>query len=400
MPNRHTTLTSLFTDIAGAIRSKTGDSAEIKADDFDTAIQNIPTGGEPTPTSDDYLYFECVELTDGYSYSSFQTIFNSFDNNNIEKPRVQYSTDKINWIDTENYKTFELNLNQRLYFRNLSNYLSVSSSIYFQFSASSIRGKLKVGGRLGSMLNDVNTNTKSASYAYSRLFSGNINLVYSDELILVTTINNGSFFRMFDSCSNLLTTPTLPYYEIIPSGAYEAMFYGCKKIVTAPNISCKFLGPTALGNMFCDCTSLINAPTIEVECITDSTALSYMFKNCKSLVIPPALPNIFNSYNYSCYQYMFQNCTSLTHVPALPSTKLLSNCYNSMFDGCTSLKVYAEPGEGHNKAWNIPGNGPIQGNTVYQTNMFRNVQTDSVPAKFPGTAGTQFTYYTEFDPVQ
>ena len=45
MPNRHTTLTSLFTDIAGAIRSKTGDSAEIKADDFDTAIKAIPTGG-------------------------------------------------------------------------------------------------------------------------------------------------------------------------------------------------------------------------------------------------------------------------------------------------------------------------------------------------------------------
>ena len=45
MPNRHTTLTSLFTDIAGAIRSKTGDTASIKADDFDTAIEAIPTGG-------------------------------------------------------------------------------------------------------------------------------------------------------------------------------------------------------------------------------------------------------------------------------------------------------------------------------------------------------------------
>lgn len=46
MPNRHTTLTSLFTDIAGAIRSKTGDSAKIRADDFDTAIEAIPSGGE------------------------------------------------------------------------------------------------------------------------------------------------------------------------------------------------------------------------------------------------------------------------------------------------------------------------------------------------------------------
>lgn len=45
MPNRHTTLTSLFTDVADAIRAKTGDTADIKADDFDTAIAAIPSGG-------------------------------------------------------------------------------------------------------------------------------------------------------------------------------------------------------------------------------------------------------------------------------------------------------------------------------------------------------------------
>lgn len=399
MPNRHTTLTSLFTDIAGAIRSKTGETAEIKADDFDTAIEAIPTGGEPVE-SDDYLYFECVELTPGYSYSSFQTVFNSFDNNNLEKPRIQYSKDKINWIDTVNYKTFELNLNEKVYFRNLSNYLSISSNVYFSFSASSIRGKLKVGGRLGSMLNDVNTNTKSESYSYLKLFSGNINLVYSDELKLVTTLNNNSFSRMFDSCSNLVTAPTLPYYETISNSAFEGMFYGCESLVTAPNISCKFALQSSCSNMFSYCTSLINAPTIEIENMVESTTLAYMFKNCTSLKIPPALPHTFNSYNYTCYQYMFQNCTSLTHVPALPSKRILSNCYAYMFDGCTSLKVYAEPGEGHMKAWNIPANGPIEVNTSSQTNMFRGVQTDSVPATWPGTAGNQFTYYTEFDPIQ
>ena len=52
MPNRHTTLTSLFTDIAGAIRSKTGDTASLKADDFDTAIEAIPTGGGGGYTAD------------------------------------------------------------------------------------------------------------------------------------------------------------------------------------------------------------------------------------------------------------------------------------------------------------------------------------------------------------
>lgn len=41
----HTTLTSLFTDIADAIRAKTGSSAAIVADDFPTEIASIPSGG-------------------------------------------------------------------------------------------------------------------------------------------------------------------------------------------------------------------------------------------------------------------------------------------------------------------------------------------------------------------
>lgn len=45
MPNSHSTLTSLFSDIADAIRAKTGDLGTIVADNFPTAIAAIPTGG-------------------------------------------------------------------------------------------------------------------------------------------------------------------------------------------------------------------------------------------------------------------------------------------------------------------------------------------------------------------
>lgn len=62
MPNRHETLTSLFSDIANSIRAKTGDTAEIKADDFDTAISAIPTGGGGG--SDDYFWIENLDTTD------------------------------------------------------------------------------------------------------------------------------------------------------------------------------------------------------------------------------------------------------------------------------------------------------------------------------------------------
>lgn len=53
----HTSLTSLFSDTADAIRAKTGSSASIVADDFPTAIAAIPAGleyetGTYTPASD------------------------------------------------------------------------------------------------------------------------------------------------------------------------------------------------------------------------------------------------------------------------------------------------------------------------------------------------------------
>ena len=45
MSNTHETLTSLFTDIADAIRSKTGSEESIKADDFPSAIEGMEVGG-------------------------------------------------------------------------------------------------------------------------------------------------------------------------------------------------------------------------------------------------------------------------------------------------------------------------------------------------------------------
>lgn len=88
MPNRHTTLTSLFTDIAGAIRSKTGDSAEIKADNFDTAIEAIPTGGGGGYTTEQLLGIDPIDsLTyDGTTLSSYSLYGKTI--NNLSLPNL------------------------------------------------------------------------------------------------------------------------------------------------------------------------------------------------------------------------------------------------------------------------------------------------------------------------
>ena len=53
MPLTHNSLTSLFSDIADAIRAKTGGSSQIVADDFPTAIASISGGGGGTVTITD-----------------------------------------------------------------------------------------------------------------------------------------------------------------------------------------------------------------------------------------------------------------------------------------------------------------------------------------------------------
>lgn len=56
MANTHETLTSLFTDIADAIRTKTGGTESIVADNFPTAIEGISVGvdtSDATATSSD-----------------------------------------------------------------------------------------------------------------------------------------------------------------------------------------------------------------------------------------------------------------------------------------------------------------------------------------------------------
>lgn len=88
MPNKHETLTSLFTDIAGAIRRKTGDSAEIKADDFDTAIQNIPTGGSGEFTTNQLLGIDPIDSLsyDGTTIPEYALYKKSI--NNISLPNL------------------------------------------------------------------------------------------------------------------------------------------------------------------------------------------------------------------------------------------------------------------------------------------------------------------------
>lgn len=74
MANNHTTLTALFTAIANAIRSKTGKSAEIVADNFPSAISGIVTPVLQSKTVSPSTSPQTIKPDTGYNGLSAVTV--------------------------------------------------------------------------------------------------------------------------------------------------------------------------------------------------------------------------------------------------------------------------------------------------------------------------------------
>lgn len=89
----HTTLTSLFTDIADAIREKTGDTENIVADEFPDAIADIPSGGEDIA--------EEMKIMDEY-YRITNSYLRSYSENDYTQSEVNKVDDLLNKLGGNN----------------------------------------------------------------------------------------------------------------------------------------------------------------------------------------------------------------------------------------------------------------------------------------------------------
>lgn len=193
MPNRHTTLTSLFTDIAGAIRSKTGDSAVIKADDFDTAIEAIPTGGGENTLK------KLLDAT-----KSCQYLFNYYNGTSVD--------DLISYSDTSNVTKMDS------MFEECSNLTTVHQ------------------------LNTSNVTNMSAMFRFCRSLTSIPELDTSK----VTTMK-----YMFQSCFKLTTVPQLNTSNVKDM---SYMFQSCSRLTTVPQLDVSNV--TNMNNIFANCSSL------------------------------------------------------------------------------------------------------------------------------------------------
>ena len=348
MANKHASLDALFTDIADAIREKTGDTASIIADDFPDVIRERLQVIPPPP----YLTFS--------SPNSFTLKVN--DATKHWNGTLEYSTDTSTWTTWDGTTT-------------LSSVDSGNENVLYLRGT----GNTVITGK-GSDCRWVLTGTDIACL-------GNIETLLdyaTAEAGNHPTMAPNCYRSMFYGCTSLTQVPYLPATTLATSCYYE-MFQGCTSLTQAPALPATTLTNNCYYNMFRGCTSLTKAPSLPATTMAPNCYRS-MFYGCTSLTQVPSLPA--TTLATSCYYEMFYGCTSLTQAPALPATTLTNYCYNSMFRGCTKIKVSSTQTGEYTIAYRIPTTETGTTATSALSNMF-----SSTGGTFTGTPEINTTYY-------
>ena len=371
MAERYSTLAALFTDIADAIREKTGATATIVADDFPDVIRNVLQVKT-------YLTFS--------SPSSFTLKVN--DTTKHWDGILEYSTDTSTWSTWDGATTLSSATSRSdnvLYLRGTGNTVITgdNNSYKWVLTGSDIACTGNIENLLDYATVESGNHPTMANYCYRYMFRDCTSLTRAPALS-ATTLSTYCYSNMFQGCTGLTQAPALPA-TTLADDCYNDMFYGCTSLTQAPALPATTLKNYCYQSMFRACTSLTQAPALPATTLADY-CYNDMFYSCTSLTQAPALPATTLK-NY-CYQGMFYDCTSLAQVPALSATKLKNYCYRYMFQNCTSLKLSSTQTDEYTQEYRIPSSGTGTTATNALTYMFI-----STGGTFTGTPAINTTYY-------
>ena len=271
MANKHASLDALFTDIADAIREKTGDASVIVADDFPDVIRESLQAVQPKP----YLTFS--------SPSSFTLAVN--DTTKHWDGTLEYSTDASTWSTWDGTTTLSSATSGSkdvLYLRGTGNTVITGSNSNYKWVLTGT--DIKCIGNIENLLD------------YATIESGNHPTMASD-----------CYKYMFQGCTSLTQAPALPATTLAGS-CYSYMFYDCTTLIQAPALPATMLAGSCYYKMFQGCTSLTQAPSLPATTLA-TYCYSYMFYGCTGLTQAPALPATTLATN--CYDSMFRGCTCI-----------------------------------------------------------------------------------------
>ena len=242
------TLTQLFTNIANAIRAKTGSSETIKAEDFPTEIADITTGN----LSDEEYQEANDDLDEILEGSTPTKIFPP------DWTEIGYEDTPQSVIDDFNYS------------KNIKD--------TWDSSVTSLNSKFAGNTSLRFM---PLVDTSNATNMY-RMFAGCINLVSIPKL---NTSNVANMYGMFNNCSNL-TNLDVKEFDTSNVTNTSNMFAGCSKLTDLDVSNFNTSKVENMQEMFNGCSKLshINfGENFTLKKCQYSNTLQGMFTNCINL---------------------------------------------------------------------------------------------------------------------
>ena len=210
------TLTQLFTNIANAIRAKTGSSETIKAEDFPTEIADITTGH-----LDNTEYAEANDdLDDILEGSTPTTIYPP------DWSQIGYEDTPQIIIDGFNY----------------------AKDIYDNWDSSITDMQGKYSGDL-QLKYFPNVNTSNVI----TLNSCFVNCNYLENIVLINTSNVTNMYRTFMNCYRLENIPLLDTFKV---ENFNEIFKNCSKLKNIPEFDTSNI--KFMSNAFGNCSNLTN----------------------------------------------------------------------------------------------------------------------------------------------
>ena len=348
MANKHASLDALFTDIADAIREKTGDAGTIPAVEFPNLIRDRLEVAPPTyltfssPNSFTLAVGDATKHWDGtLEYSTNISIWTTWDGTTTLSSATSGSDNVLYLRGTGNTVITGMNHDYRWVLTGTDIACLGNIETLLDYATVEAGGHPTMADNCyNEIFSDCTSLTKApelpattlAYYCYGYMFSGCTNLTQAPALP-ATTLAKMCYFFMFQGCTSLTQAPALPA-TTLADYCYEGMFQGCTKLTQAPALPATTLKSECYDSMFRGCTSLTQAPTLPATTLAKMCYYS-MFNGCTSLTQAPALPA--TTLESECYYMMFNNCTALAQAPDLPATTLADNCYAAIFQNCTGL---------------------------------------------------------------
>ena len=245
MPETNPTLTALFTDIADALREKTGDTATIIADDFPDMIRERLQAAPPPA----YITFS--------SPSSF-----TLKVNNASKRwdgTLEYSTNASTWSTwdgTTALSSATSGSKNVLYLRGTGNTVIIGNDYNYRWVLTG--SNIACIGNIENLLDYATVKSGShptmAGYCYANMFYGCTSITQAPALP-ATTLTSNCYSFMFSDCTSLIQAPALPA-TTLALNCYYAMFNRCTALTQVPALPATTLATYCYRSMFSQCTSL------------------------------------------------------------------------------------------------------------------------------------------------